>query len=245
MNIKTRKTGARLWAVLLSLCLMMGLLPATASAEQEEPIRAIQLVDGSTPNITGYDATTKTYDYIYYGTWEGSPIKWRVLDNATNTGEAGLFLLTDVAHIEKGNGLRFDVTKPDDPGMSIWETSDARSFIPTIFRRWSKSPCLPPPRAMRNSWQGSTTTGLRPRITSLTAIRCSSCLLRRPATQSMDLLTITRVEPTRRCQLFGELIALLFVAVKRAAFGTDLGGCVMIFRMVVTLRLALSITGAA
>ena len=60
MNIKTRKTGARLWAVLLSLCLMMGLLPATASAEQEEPIRAIQLVDGSTPNITGYDATTKT-----------------------------------------------------------------------------------------------------------------------------------------------------------------------------------------
>ena len=133
MRTKKRKTGARLGAMLLSLCLMMGLLPATASAEQEEPIRAIQLVDGSTPNITGYDATTKTYDYIYYGTWEGSPIKWRVLDNATNTGEAGLFLLTDVAHIEKGNGLRFDVTKPDDPGMSIWETSDARIWCTEFY----------------------------------------------------------------------------------------------------------------
>ena len=133
MNTKKWKTGARLGALLLCLCLMMGLLPATASAEQEEPIRAIQLVDGSTPNITGYDATTKTYDYIYYGTWEGSPIKWRVLDNATNTGEAGLFLLTDVAHIEKGNGLRFDVTKPDDPGMSIWETSDARIWCTEFY----------------------------------------------------------------------------------------------------------------
>ena len=33
MNTKTRKTGARLGALLLSLCLMMGLLPTTALAQ--------------------------------------------------------------------------------------------------------------------------------------------------------------------------------------------------------------------
>ena len=38
MNTKTRKTGARLGALLLSLCLMIGLLPMTAFAE-EPPIQ--------------------------------------------------------------------------------------------------------------------------------------------------------------------------------------------------------------
>ena len=38
MNTKTRKTGARLGALLLSLCLMMGLLPVTAFAS-DAPIK--------------------------------------------------------------------------------------------------------------------------------------------------------------------------------------------------------------
>ena len=39
---------------------------------------------------------TNGYDYIYYGEWDNSPIKWRVLDEQTNTQNEGLFLLSDV-----------------------------------------------------------------------------------------------------------------------------------------------------
>ena len=46
-------------------------------------------------NISGYDSTNG-YDYIYYGEWDNSPIKWRVLDEQTNTQNEGLFLLSDV-----------------------------------------------------------------------------------------------------------------------------------------------------
>ncbi len=35
------------------------------------------------------------YDYIYYGTWNNAPIKWRVLDTKTNTDIPGLFLLSE------------------------------------------------------------------------------------------------------------------------------------------------------
>ena len=37
--------------------------------------KAIQL---GASNISGYDSTNG-YDYIYYGTWSNSPIKWRVI----------------------------------------------------------------------------------------------------------------------------------------------------------------------
>ena len=46
--------------------------------------------------FSGYDTVNKTYDYIYYGTWRDTPIKWRVLDTRANTGDVGaMFLMTD------------------------------------------------------------------------------------------------------------------------------------------------------
>lgn len=75
MNTKRRKTGARLAAILLSLCLIIGMMPVMASAAQTDTGRSLQLVDnGTAPNINGYDSSNNSYDYIYYGTWEGSPI---------------------------------------------------------------------------------------------------------------------------------------------------------------------------
>ena len=38
MNTKRRKTGIRLGAILLSLCLIVGLLPVTASAASSSPV---------------------------------------------------------------------------------------------------------------------------------------------------------------------------------------------------------------
>ena len=75
--------------ILLSLCMALALIPATAFAADTD--KAIQLDTGS---ISGYDSTNG-YDYIYYGTWNGNPIQWRVLDDQTNTGNDGLFLLSE------------------------------------------------------------------------------------------------------------------------------------------------------
>ena len=84
MRIKKR------WkTILLSLCMALALISATAFAADTD--KAIQLDTGS---ISGYDSTTG-YDYIYYGTWNNNPVKWRVLDDQTNTGNAGLFLLSE------------------------------------------------------------------------------------------------------------------------------------------------------
>lgn len=74
MNTKKRNIGARLGALLLCLCLIIGMAPVMASAAQTDTGRAIQLVDnGAAPNINGYDSSNNSYDYIYYGTWEDSP----------------------------------------------------------------------------------------------------------------------------------------------------------------------------
>ena len=74
--------------------------------------KAIQL---GASNISGYDSTNG-YDYIYYGEWDNSPIKWRVLDEQTNTQNEGLFLLSDVL-LGTGTwgGVYFDSSKP------IWQ----------------------------------------------------------------------------------------------------------------------------
>ena len=87
-------------------------------------------------NISGYD-NTNGYDYIYYGTWSSSPIKWRVLDDQTNfdsdsdgTNDAGLFLLSD-GLLGTGNygDVYFDNTSPYS---NAWQGSDAQAWCNTF-----------------------------------------------------------------------------------------------------------------
>ena len=94
--MKHKLIPKRIGALLLCLTLLAGLLPTAAWAADAD--KAIMLGTG---NISGYDSTN-VYDYIYYGKWSNSPIKWRVLDDQTNfdsdsdgTNDAGLFLLSD------------------------------------------------------------------------------------------------------------------------------------------------------
>ena len=68
-----RTTGKRLLSILLCLCMAACMLPTVAFAADTG--KAIQL---GASNISGYDSTNG-YDYIYYGTWSNSPIKWRVI----------------------------------------------------------------------------------------------------------------------------------------------------------------------
>lgn len=112
----------RIISLVLAICLVAGLMPTVALASGTDTGKAIQLVDrGTAASISGYD-NTDGYDYIYYGTWNGSPIKWRVLDDQTNTGENGLFLLSDVL---LGTDVFFDNT---DPFSNAWQGSTAQAW---------------------------------------------------------------------------------------------------------------------
>ena len=90
----------RILSVLLLCCMVLGLLPTTVFANNDGA-KAIQLgtsgisgYDGAkaiqlgTSGISGYDSTNNSYDYIHFGTWDNSTVKWRVLDTKTNMPNA-------------------------------------------------------------------------------------------------------------------------------------------------------------
>ncbi len=84
----------KILSVLLLLCLSVSLFSAmglTSDAADPTADKAIMLGMGE---IDGYHATD-LYDYLYLGNYEESDIKWRVLDDKTNTGESGYFLFAD------------------------------------------------------------------------------------------------------------------------------------------------------
>ena len=85
------KIKARILSLLIVASLMTGMLPVTVFAEGTDTGKAIQL---GTDGISGYSDNEK-YSYIYYGIWNESPVRRRVLDDQTNTGETGMFLLSD------------------------------------------------------------------------------------------------------------------------------------------------------
>lgn len=112
----------RLLSIVLALALCLSLMPAVSTtASAADTGKAIQLGTGG---ISGYDSTNG-YDYIYMGYWTAQdwyttsgPIKWRVLDTKTNTGESGLFLLSDVL-------LGTAYFNKTTPTSKAWQGSDA------------------------------------------------------------------------------------------------------------------------
>ena len=85
-----------------------------------------------TDGISGY-SDDGGYHFIYFGNWEApdsnttsGPIRWRVLDDQTNTGESGLFLLSDVL---LGKGSRGGVYIDNTSRFSnAWQGSSAQAW---------------------------------------------------------------------------------------------------------------------
>ena len=128
------KPKSKLLSLLLAICLVAGLMPTAAFAAEGD--KTIML---GTSGISGWDST-KGYDYIYYGNWSApdnyttsGPIKWRVLDDQTNTGGTGLFLLTDTL-LGSGTygGVYFDKSSRNS---NAWQDSDAQVWCETFYSR--------------------------------------------------------------------------------------------------------------
>ena len=124
----------RILSILTALALCLGLLPTAAFAADGDT--AIML---GTNGISGYDDSTNSYDYIYFGNWEApdeytttGPIKWQVLDNQTNTGENGLFLLSERLFGE-GNPYGGGVCFRQDRSSNAWQGSDAQKWCQDFY----------------------------------------------------------------------------------------------------------------
>lgn len=121
------KPKRRIISFLLAICLVAGLVPTAAFAAGTDTGNAIQL---GTSGISGYDSTNG-YDYIYYSTWDSSAIKWRVLDTKTNTGESGLFLLSDaLLGTGSSGGVYFDNSGNES---NAWQNSTAKEWCGTFY----------------------------------------------------------------------------------------------------------------
>ena len=148
------RAKGRILSLLLVFCLVAGLLPTAAFAAGTDTGKAIQI---GASGISGYDSTNG-YDYIYYGAWNSSPIKWRVLDDKTNfdsdndgTNDDGLFLLSDVLlgtgtyggvyfqqsyHYDSGTYYKGSSHSGDHTNcqiMNAWQGSDARSWCNSFY----------------------------------------------------------------------------------------------------------------
>ena len=125
------KPKRKILSLLLVICLVAGLLPTTAFALDGD--KAIML---GTSGISGFDTAKggTGYDYIYFGDWDAqdgnttsSPIKWRVLDDQTNTGETGLFLLSDVLlGTGSDGGVYFG-------SSNVWQNSTAQEWCEAFY----------------------------------------------------------------------------------------------------------------
>ena len=116
----------RLLSILMICSMFFSMFPAVSYAESGEAntnTAAVQTAAANTEKairfntdgIAGYNNCK--YHYIYYGKWKGNPIKWLVLDDKTNTGEDGFFLLSE--------GL-IDVLQKFDDKITKWQGSSAQ-----------------------------------------------------------------------------------------------------------------------
>ena len=113
-----------------------------------------------TSGISGWDSTNG-YDYIYFGNWtapdnytNSGPLKWRVLDDQTNTGEEGFFLLADVLlgtgtdgdvyfqqsyHYDSNSSCHHKGSEPSDGDhtncqlVNAWQDSDAQVWCNNFY----------------------------------------------------------------------------------------------------------------
>ena len=123
----------RILSLLLVLCLAVALVPMAVLAADGDG-KAIRSGIG---DIVGYNSTSRTYNYIYYGTWRDSPIKWRVLDTKTNTGETGaLFLMTDECLYPLPGDLYacyIQFNPANKPNRHLWKDSTLQDWFKNTF----------------------------------------------------------------------------------------------------------------
>ena len=107
-----------------SMMLTMAPIPSLAAGPEAKEITL------GTAGVSGY---ANGYDYVYYGDYEGDPVKWRVLDTTSNDGTTpALFLRSDAIlgkHV-------FD----SDGSQNQWRQSEIREYLQNEFTQQNFTP---------------------------------------------------------------------------------------------------------
>ena len=107
-----------------SMMLTMAPIPSLAAGPEAKEITL------GTAGVSGY---ANGYDYVYYGDYEGDPVKWRVLDTTSNDGTTpALFLWSDAIlgkHV-------FD----SDGSQNQWRQSEIREYLQNEFTQQNFTP---------------------------------------------------------------------------------------------------------
>ena len=130
----------RVLSLLLTACLVVGLMPTAAFAAGTDTGKAIQLGTSGISDPTSTQDSSGTYytpsDYVYFGVNGSDPIKWRVLDaDKTNDGTtSGMFLLSEYL---LDSGVVFESAWNSDyndgqTNPNEWQHSDAQNWCNTF-----------------------------------------------------------------------------------------------------------------
>ena len=101
----------RILSILMTLALVLTLTPALCAEVQAAAV-------GAMPHDQSGVAAGDT---VYFGSADGAPIAWRVLDTKIDAGTDGLFLLSEALF----DGGAFDKAAPYS---NAWDGSDAQSW---------------------------------------------------------------------------------------------------------------------
>ena len=107
----------KITSILLAFVLALTLMPTAWATEGRSNILL------GTSGLEGAGV-----DHIYFGTYIGEPVEWRVLDTSTNIGSEGLFLLSDAVQCRTTQDyIAFD----DD--SNAWQGSDAQNWCKAFY----------------------------------------------------------------------------------------------------------------
>ncbi|MBQ1193654.1 MAG: sortase B protein-sorting domain-containing protein [Lachnospiraceae bacterium] len=144
--MKKREIFKRGMAYLLTAAMVMGLMVCTPS-----DMMSVKAADGTTTSTTtgktiagfGTDviadptAPTSASDawtgsYVYFGTYNGSPVKYRVLDSETSVF-GGTTMLLDCDNILWARTNNDGQSSAFDADSNVWADSDIRSYLNATF----------------------------------------------------------------------------------------------------------------
>lgn len=129
------KPKSKLLSLLLTICLVAGLMPTAALAADGD--KTIMLGTSGIKDPTAEGSTYYTPNsYIYFGMNGETPIKWRVLDadKANDNRTDGMFLLSEYL---LASGVQFEAAWNSDDGdgqtnPNEWQHSDAQVWCKTF-----------------------------------------------------------------------------------------------------------------
>lgn len=141
--MKKRKLLKRGLVSLLVAVLAVGLLPVmpgnTATVQAAGGDKTIAgLGTGIIANPTAPTASTDTWkgSYVYFGTYDGNPVKYRVLDNNTSVFGGTTMLLDCDSILWAGS----DPSSAFDDDSNDWANSNIRTYLNKTFLTSNFSP---------------------------------------------------------------------------------------------------------